>query len=91
MRSKPDYEPKPQVTIICENGYLTLHPTLGWRSVSARRLEARHRMAVMLDNYVAPRRKKTKRNYRGKLPAVPPATETRQQRRAALRGYRVDA
>lgn len=93
MRAHPDYEPKPQVTIVNDDGsYLTLRPTKGWMFVSARRaaadMAAKHQeMAVRLNAITAAARtKKPSKVYRQQV-SVPAGTETRQQRRAAARGY----
>ncbi|AOR76530.1 hypothetical protein [Novosphingobium resinovorum] len=87
-RAHPDYEPKPQVTVPFEDGgYATLHPTKGWIVMSGARLAAQMKIATILDRFPMPRRRKMPRLYRVPAP-VPAGTETRQQRRAALRGYR---
>lgn len=87
MRAHPDYEPKPQITRINDDGsYDTLNPTQGWVHMTARRLAAQMKMAKMLDHVPMPRRYQAPKLYRKPAP-VPPSTETRQQRRAAARGY----
>ncbi|QDP53752.1 MAG: hypothetical protein GOVbin7759_39 [Prokaryotic dsDNA virus sp.] len=49
VRALPDYEPstRPHVDLP-DGGYAVLHPTKGWRAVSARRITAQGRMAQIL-------------------------------------------
>lgn len=80
-RAHPDFEPAEQVSREMPDGSLmVLHPTKGYRKVSAARLAAGQRMAALLDHYVAPRRKKGKRIYVRAMPC-PPSQDSRQQRR----------
>lgn len=78
-------DPKPQFTEIREDGgYLTLHPTKGWRLITAARLRAGQKVAMMLDQIITPRLLKPAKVYR--KPAKQwPGTVTRQQRRYAAR------
>lgn len=85
QRAHPDYEPKPQVTVVRPDGYKTLRVTRGWIFISNRRLEAQRRMAHMLNHVIMPRRKKAPKIWRKPAP-VPPSTETRQQRRRRATG-----
>ncbi len=45
-----EWPSRPQPTKVREDHYKTLHPTRGWKRVSNKRIEAQHRMAVLLDN-----------------------------------------
>lgn len=85
LRKRADYEGPEQPTIQRDTGYLTLRATRGWIFISTRRLVAQHVMAKMLDHVVMPRARKPAKVWRSPMP-VAPATETRQQRRAAARG-----
>lgn len=85
MRAHPDYEPAAQPVIhLRDGGYYTLRPTKGWARFTAKRLRAEQRVAEIMDRVLPDRRRKPPRIYRKAMP-VPPATETRQQRRAATR------
>lgn len=48
MRKSPDYEAKPQPTIVCEHGYYTLRPTKGWTYISNARIAAREKIAEIM-------------------------------------------
>lgn len=91
LRQRPDYEPADQPTItLKDGGYKTLTPTKGWRTLRFARLAAQMVIARVLDRVVARKRRAQERDlYRWqKRPApgaLPPSTETRQQRRWAAR------
>lgn len=48
LRSKPDYQSKPQITRVEDDAYWTLRPTKGWVRISYRRLNAQRAMAFLL-------------------------------------------
>lgn len=80
-RAHPDFEPaEQQARTLRDGSMIVLHPTKGYRMVSAARLAAAQRMNALLDHYVAPRRKKGKRIYVRAKPC-PPSQDSRQQRR----------
>lgn len=49
MRERDGYEAPPQPVIYRETGYLVLHPTKGWKTISYRRYAAQMRMAQILE------------------------------------------
>ena len=92
-RAKPEYVARDQVTVdLPDGGYMTLHPTKGWMKVSAKRLRGQFLMGEFQDAAmrtaaaIASRPKRAARNYSTVKP-VPEGRVTRQQTRAALRGY----
>lgn len=85
LRARSDYEAAPQPTIVhSDGGYSTLTATHGWKHFSAARLRSQRTMAAILDHVMPERSRKPAKVWRQPMP-VPPATETRQQRRAAAR------
>ncbi len=91
LRANPAYEPAKQITEVREDGsYRTLRFTKGWLEVAAITVLAQMKMANILSSRYMPlvRKGKTQKPYAATMPKpVPQGTETRQQRRAAARGY----
>lgn len=53
---KPDSD-RPQVTVVLEDGYLTLRPTKGWIYISNARAAAQQQIAMILDRFIMPKPK----------------------------------
>jgi len=90
-RKNPDYESQPQVTQVRDDGsYRTLRPTKGWLEMSAIRYLATMKLAQILEKAYVPRvsRKKPSKVWKETQPKpMVQGRETRQQLRAAARGY----
>lgn len=83
-RSRPDYEPKPQHTIVYSDGSYSTNTGSKWVFMSAARLNAQRIIASIFDRPRLPTRKKPAKVWRKPHPAVP-NTITRQQIRYARR------
>lgn len=84
QRKRAGYEPNPQYTEVHETGYLTLHPTKGWKRLSYARVAARDAVLAIRNRVLPERRKRPAKVWRRPAPC-PPSVETRQQRRHAAR------
>lgn len=81
LRKSADYEPNTQPTVVYPDGsYRTLHPTRGWRYISAKRLQAQQWMAGLLDHAIPERIRKPAKLWRKPAPPAP-SIDSRQQRR----------
>lgn len=90
IRAAADYEPKPQVTIITDDGYRTLHPTRGWRRVSQRQIEGRRiidelRQAAAMKALMRPAVVRAPKVWNHVTRPLPEGTMTRQRLRAERR------
>lgn len=90
LRAAADYEPRPQVTIVKYDGYITLHPTRGWRRVSQRQIDGRRiieelRQAAAIKAMMRPAVVRAPKVWNVNRRELPEGTMTRQRLRAAAR------